>query len=359
MTNEPTNAYTKRNLSLDLLRVLACLLVVWQHATEFYYIGDNGIFSAGNQASVIGWLNSLARTSVPLFVMLSGYFLLPMRDVSASAFFKKRFARVLLPFGCWCIAYAVYYTFWRGDSMADCLVHIAHTPINWGTEVGHLWYVYMIMGVYAIIPVISPWVRQCGKNEMRVYLLVWAFTTLLPYIHLVWPDVLGECSWNPTPTFYYFNGFAGFLLLGSYVRKYGAPSWQASAAMLVVGYVITAAVFNHQASVVTQATDAELSWNFCTINVAMMTLGLFGLISRVKLNATSLVSRIVCHAAVISYSVYLAHIMVLNNVHEALAPHFSSVAVAIPLTATITFAITFAIMAVCAKLPKAHLYLGT
>lgn len=44
MTNEPTNAYAKRNLPLDLLRVLACLLVVWQHTTEFYYIGDDGVF---------------------------------------------------------------------------------------------------------------------------------------------------------------------------------------------------------------------------------------------------------------------------------------------------------------------------
>ena len=129
--------------------------------------------------------------------------------------------------------------------------------------------------------------------------------------------------------------------------------------MLVAGYAITAIVFNHQATVVTQAADVELSWNFCTINVAMMTLGLFGLISRVKLSHTSLVGRIVCRASVISYSVYLAHIMVLNSVHETLAPQFSSVAAAIPLTAIITFAITFVIMALCAKLPKAHLYLGT
>ena len=31
----------KREFSLDLLRVLACFLVIWQHVTEVYYIGPD------------------------------------------------------------------------------------------------------------------------------------------------------------------------------------------------------------------------------------------------------------------------------------------------------------------------------
>lgn len=31
-----------RNVALDLVRVIACLLVMVQHSSEFYYIGDQG-----------------------------------------------------------------------------------------------------------------------------------------------------------------------------------------------------------------------------------------------------------------------------------------------------------------------------
>lgn len=68
-----------RNVALDLVRVIACLLVMVQHSSEFYYIGDQGALVLDSSVYSIGWLNSLSRTCVPLFVMLSGYFLLPMK----------------------------------------------------------------------------------------------------------------------------------------------------------------------------------------------------------------------------------------------------------------------------------------
>lgn len=344
-----------RNLSLDLLRVLACLLVIWQHVTESYYIAADGSFTAAAYASTIAWIDSLSRASVPLFIMLSGYFLLPMRDDSASVFLKKRASRVLFPFLFWCVVYAAV----RSGSITAFLTHIACIPVNWGVEVGHLWYVYMILGLYALIPVISPWVRSCGKGEMRAYLLLWSVTTLLPYVHLLWPEVLGECYWNPTPMLYHFTGLSGFLVLGSYVRKFGAPSRLASAALLIVGYAATAIVFCKRAECVTSVIDVELSWNFCTPNVAMMTLGLFGLVSSVKLNPSSRISLAIAKASAISYSVYLAHILVLHRVHSAIAPHVASVSLAIPLIAVTTFLLTLAAMAICSKLPKSHCWLGT
>ena len=63
---------------LDVLRTLACFLVVWQHVTECYYILPDFNISNNSDTSMIGWINSLTPIEVPLFVMISGYFLLPM-----------------------------------------------------------------------------------------------------------------------------------------------------------------------------------------------------------------------------------------------------------------------------------------
>ena len=79
----------KREFALDLLRVLACFLVVWQHTTECYYINPDLTVQTHEGMSIIGWMNSMTPIEVPLFVMISGYFLLPLR-MDVSTFFKRR-----------------------------------------------------------------------------------------------------------------------------------------------------------------------------------------------------------------------------------------------------------------------------
>jgi len=50
----------------------------------------------------VGWTNPLLRVCVPLFVMITGFFLFPIED--ERKFFRKRFTRVVIPFVIWCAA---------------------------------------------------------------------------------------------------------------------------------------------------------------------------------------------------------------------------------------------------------------
>ena len=68
------NMEKTRNYGLDILRVLACYMVIQIHAGEFYYIGPGITVLPGEGPFWVGIINSLFRTCVPLFVMLSGYF---------------------------------------------------------------------------------------------------------------------------------------------------------------------------------------------------------------------------------------------------------------------------------------------
>ena len=49
-----------RNIALDLIRVVAIVLVLWQHASEYYYIGDNLSVIHAN-IPLLTWINSVAR----------------------------------------------------------------------------------------------------------------------------------------------------------------------------------------------------------------------------------------------------------------------------------------------------------
>ncbi len=346
-----------RDFQMDLLRVMACLLVMWQHASECYYIAPDFSPVRSDSTYTIGFLTSLCRASVPLFVIVSGYFLLPMRGTTRE-FFHRRFSRIVWPFVFWCAVYAVYYVVSRGDSWTQCLTNILHIPVNFGTEVGHLWYVYMLMGLYLLVPVISPWLRTASKRTLQAYLGIWAVTTLLPYIHMIFPELLGECFWNPTPMLYYFTGFGGYFLLGFYLRRFGPPSGWASLLLLAAGYIVTALVFNARIQTAESVPALELSWQQCSCNVAMMAVGLFGLLRRIRWQGEGLIGRLLSDNARKGYAIYLAHIIILGELAKVIMGKTGNVAVEIPLIAILSFLLTHLTIALLSLLPKARNWLG-
>ena len=95
----------ERDFSLDVLRVLACFLVILLHVGVFYYQtkddSNHVVIVRDSSAYVVGYMVSWCRTSVPLFFLMSGYLLLPVK-MSLGDFFHRRFSRILYPFLFWC-----------------------------------------------------------------------------------------------------------------------------------------------------------------------------------------------------------------------------------------------------------------
>lgn len=346
-----------RNYALDLLRVFACYLVIQIHAGEYFYIGEGGSVITGDNTFWVGIINSIGRTAVPLFVMISGYFLLPLQETT-QVFFRKRFTRILYPFVIWCIIYAIYFFLTKGESWQQLVTNILYIPVNFGTQVGHLWYIYMLIGLYVLIPVISPWLQSCSKRELQVYLGIWIFTTFVPYIHQVFPEILGECFWNPTPTLYYFTGFAGYLILGFYFKKYGKISTPNALLLLIIGYAVTAYLYCHRIDTAANIVELELSWGFCTFNVMFMSVGLFFLFKAIPAKGEGRIGCLFKDIAAKSYGMYLAHIIVLNFYYSILNEHISSILVKVPLIAICTFITVYVVIYILSFIPKSKYWVG-
>ena len=116
--------------------------------------------------------------------------------------------------------YAIYQFLTGRTDAAGALLGVCRIPVNFGVEIGHLWFVYMLLGLYLFAPVVSPWIETASRRAMEGYLALWAFTLCIPYVHLVFPELLGECFWNDTPMLYYFSGFLGYMVLAAYLRRY-------------------------------------------------------------------------------------------------------------------------------------------
>lgn len=244
----------QRIVFLDWLRVIACLMVMGVHSVEPFYLGDGGTLitcEANGFWSTI--IDSALRASVPLFIMTSSYLLFPVAQPT-STFLRHRLTRVGWPLVVWVLLYAII-PLWGSDmSQHDIAGNLKHSALNFPDPAGHLWFMYMLIGVYIAMPIFSPWVDKLSKKGEQTFLALWLFTTTVPFWRELAMQVFdqsrvwGEAFWNEFGLLYYVSGFIGYVVLGHYFKKYvPAMSWRRTLSVALplwlVGYAITAGWF--------------------------------------------------------------------------------------------------------------------
>ncbi len=326
-----------REIWIDWLRVIACFMVFVVHSTEPFYLGGEGAqILTKTDAFWASFFDSFVRSCVPLFIIASSYLMFPLK-YSASEFFKRRAVRILIPFVLWTVVYAFVW--------GEPAENFKNLLLNFNYAAGHLWFVYMLLGVYLLMPLLSPWAEKVEKKELQIYLGIWLFTTLIPLMRdwfsgfsttvVYGPSGLprqalfplwGEASWNGYGTFYYMSGFIGYLLLGLYFRKFvGELSWKKTLAIAVpsylAGFAITFGGFlwrvNETASgvfpvggLVEKAVWWETTWCNDTIGVALMAIAWILLIKKIKADG-KFYQKVLLPVSKASYGMYLMHLLIL------------------------------------------------
>jgi surface polysaccharide O-acyltransferase-like enzyme len=360
ITNSRTGFKPGPTAYLNVLRIFACLMVLTVHSGEFFYIGPAGDIIRTHHV----WVNnygSFMRACVPLFVMISGYLLLPIKE-APEVFYKKRFTRLLIPFLFWSAMYAIV-PYFKGEFTAQQMWQGLYIiPINFNGPAGHLWFVYMFIGIYLFIPIISPWVQTASQNFKLFFLAIWVFTLFIPYIRTVYPEVLGEAFWNKFSAVHYFSGYIGYLILGHYIKDHVRLSKAATAIigllLVIIGYAITHLVFSHQLPFAKDLPQLELSWAFPTINVAFIATGLFLLFSLIKIKSPGM-EKFAAGVSGLTYGMYLAHILILVVLFGPINTwlHNDSKLV-IPVLAVSTFIVTYVLIKILSYLPGSKYIVG-
>lgn len=381
-----------RQVWIDWLRVTAIFLVVIVHSTEPFYLGGEGsLILSEPDAFWASFFDSFARACVPLFIVASSYLQFPLH-YPVSKFLVKRFKRVLIPFIFWTIVYAFVW--------GEPIENFQSLFWNFNYAAGHLWFVYMLVGIYLLIPLMSPWAEKVSKNQLLFYLAICFFTTFIPFIRqylggeapvIYGPTGIpqfakyplwGECSWNSYGIFYYFSGFIGYMLLGLYIRKFvGEFSWgktfYVGVVPWIVGFVICFGGFLWlvmQSAVngfpvegpVGIAALWETPWFNDTTGVALMTFGWIIVYKKIK-ESGKFYNRVTLPFSNASYGVYLCHMLILAplsmlfrewlGVGEHLALGFWTTPVEILATAICTYLLATIASLVIGRIPKIGKYI--
>ena len=316
---------------LDVVRFVAMFTVVCCHCTDpfNFYPG-----TAPNIDEIKLWgaiYGALLRPCVPLFVMITGALLLPVRG-EVSVFYKKRIPRVLWPFLIWSVIYNLFpwitgllgikpeiildFFPYSGEevmrqSLSISLDYIAQIPFNFSIVDVHMWYIYLLIGLYFYLPVFSAWVEKASDKAKLWFLGAWAVTLLLPYYNQFVAQYLwGTCSWNAFGMFYYFAGFNGYLLLGHYLRNLDWTLGKILAIglpMFVIGYAVTFFGFRYITALPEYSDEMlELFFTYCSLNVVMMTIPVFMLCKKVNFRSEG-IKKALANLTLCGFGIYMIH----------------------------------------------------
>ncbi len=378
--NNTTTATRPHIVWLDVLRFVAILMVIACHCTDPFNASPesraNPDFNFWGSA-----YGSMLRACVPLFVMMTGFLLLPVKQ-EASVFYKKRIPRVFFPFLIWSVLFnlAPWFIQWAGGSaelvtdffpyapnpsasLTDALKEIAMIPVTFTVYATPMWYIYTLIGLYLYMPVFSAWVEKASDKGKRWFLGIWGVSLFIPYLmEFVSHYLFGTCSWNAYGLFYYFAGFNGYLLLGHYLGK--GNDWSTGKTLTVtiplflIGYLVTFTGFRYMTSDPHVSEEGmELFFTYCSPNAMLMTAAIFLLVKKVRISSPFICGAL-ANLTKLGFGVYCVHYFFIGPSYLLTLWLGVPVPAIVPVSAIFTLAASWMFTYLLSKLPYSKYIIG-
>ncbi|MGE8066782.1 acyltransferase [Pseudomonas sp. NPDC089569] len=284
----------------DACRLIAMfgVLIIHISAPIFYDFRNIEL----NSFLVANALDSIARVAVPLFAMLSGALLLG-RDMSKGlGGIVSRVLKVAIPLAFWSVLHVFWLNYWTGKPLdiLNALAQALRGPVMY-----HLWFVYMTIGVYILLPILQPIsVALLSSKRLAAYFFgVWFVINSV--------TVYFPVSILPHLTLTSFLSWPGYFLLGFYIVRSDIvnkiPAW-CSALVFCLASLATF-LLSWRINSLSPAPD-ETAFLYFSPNVLIASCAAFHLIRKIRV--APLLIRPVAFLSSIVFPVYFMHLLVID-----------------------------------------------
>ncbi|MEG1737728.1 MAG: acyltransferase [Odoribacter sp.] len=314
---------------MDGVRVIACLMVILMHAPMPSTTASNA-FNA--------FYSYLNVPCIPLFFMLSGALLFPIKG-SSRQFLTKRVSKLVIPAVFWS-SLVLIFRFYKGQVATSEHILKAFFKMPFGPVEEVYWYLYTAIGLYLFAPILSVWLANTSRRMIEGYLLLWSVTLFLPYLDSFFPGIFNI---NPYTTLFAFTGFTGYMILGYYLAhfEFHFKAWYKHyplrsgmvilTIILIIGvppfvYLIKR-VFGHQ---------LLLKYDFYLVSHAMLMSVIVFLLIKYWYHCFPIIHKLCAFLAPLTFGIYLVHFIIQRdyvwhwmetyfpNMHSGVAPLFIS-----------------------------------
>ncbi len=159
-----------RDYNMDLLRILASFMVIVIHVSAYNF--------STTPTKSIEWLSynfydSLVRSAVPIFLMISGVFFLSDRvQSSIKKIYTKNIFKLLIVFILWSLIYVIFSVFTDRldiNGVISSLI-VGHF---------HLWFIPVIIGIYIICPFIYRFIKNSDRKLFKYFIILLIIASFL------------------------------------------------------------------------------------------------------------------------------------------------------------------------------------
>ncbi|MGO8807106.1 MAG: acyltransferase [Candidatus Bathyarchaeia archaeon] len=343
----------------DLVRIVAIVLVILLHAS-------NDTLQVSSVSPAYWWTavvyKSLALSCVPLFVMLSGALLLKgsKRNEPIRVFLKKRLGRIGLAFAFWSAVYLAW------------SFYISQIPVTLG-NVGQgilydlfggayyqFWFIYLIVGLYLITPILRVVVAYGSLRIIRYLILLWFVgVAIVPLIQLA-------SGYTLNASVFVIGGWVGYFVLGKYLKTVKLQS-AILYGLLIIGFVWTIFgiwLMNYPLNAMQQN---NFFFDYLTANVIVGSAALFMILIKFHRDWPGsnhkITSRIVQAISKNTLPIFLFHVIILESFERGFFGFTLSVTtlnpiIEIPLITVLTLFITLGLVLLMRKVPVLKKLIG-
>ena len=260
-------------------------------------------------------MNSLGRFGIVLFILASGYLIL--RKQQPLSVIPKRIKRILIPFVFWLIIYAIVKVVVKGElgsgwNIIDLITFTLQGFLNPTIVSVQFWYVYMILGLYILSPILSKWIQNTSIKEIEYFLGIWIIISIIQFLNV--DTILIDY-------FRYFTGAIGYFVLGYYLsvketpilrdKKIGVILFIAGTLITFIGTVVMSFITNDQSLLFIRLGDI-------TPGAFLQAVGLYIIIKNTDFKKLSeRFIGIITKVSNYSYSIYLSNILVIKLLETA------------------------------------------
>ncbi len=326
---------------VDFLRAIASFFVIMVHVE-----GMGGDLKWANIIYLI-----LSRLGVPVFFMVSGFLLLSKQE-PLNAFFKKRIAKVLIPFFAWSIFYDIVWNqqlINTGTSFEHILTLFIR--IFRGPRAHHLWFLYPLIGLYIFTPVLRVFTTNSKQRDIAYFIGVWLITVpIFAIVKYYTPLSFGF-------ELQFASGYIGYYLLGLYLGRLESNKETniSFTVLFFAGFLLTFLIYMLNIPP-EESIHRNVYRSYLSLNFIIMSVGAFGLLKSTGNKLSQAAKKPLAILGETSFGIYLVHLIVLNWIRQWWETlNLSSTPMislwAIPLITLLCFFTSFIIVRILKKIP--------
>lgn len=320
----------------DLVRAAAIVCVVLCHAAEatFQFIYPDIMVQCSALTQLLAYAAmAVGRMGVPLFLFLSGWFLLARQYDTPGAllFWKRHLPGLVLTAEIWLVLYAVFDAVRPGGIAFSAGRLVRNMTFQEYTQ-GHMWYMPMILGLYLFVPFVACAVQRLGLRAFAVPVCAAGFFSFVQPPANVVLLALGREPLGGVLSLDFGGGVYGLLLVGGYLARRGCLRRVRAVWLVLAGTACFAGLVWLEFFAYAHGAAYNVRYN-CFL-LAGQALCLFELLSRVRRVPAG---RLAASLARCSFGIYLVHV----PVQTLLKPVADGIAV-MPLRIVVYFALPLA-----------------